>query len=137
MLTPEIIATQKAAELVEKSFYSDAQAAEVLHGALTKLVSDYMNLQAAMTKGAVPVNPLVSTSAGNVIMNPIRREVNPNSPYVGDPNTRAMSHVNPRDINNPASLMGVVPGALPVNRGIAKDSTNLYARQTSRCSWSN
>jgi TP901 family phage tail tape measure protein len=120
MLTPEMIATQKAAELVEKSFYSDAQAAEVLHGALTKLVSDYMNLQTAMSKGSVPVNPLVSTSAGNVIMNPIRREVDPNSPYVGAEDTRAMSHINPRDINNPASLMGVVPGALPVNRGIAK-----------------
>ncbi len=120
MLTPEIIATQKAAELVEKSFYSDAQAAEVLHGALTKLVSDYMNLNAAMTKGAVATNPVVTTAAGNVIMNPIRREVDPNSPYVGDMDTRAMSHVNPRDINNPASLMGVVPGALPVNRGIAK-----------------
>ncbi|NDB58705.1 phage tail tape measure protein, partial [bacterium] len=120
MLTPEIIATQKAADLVEKSFYSDAQAAEVLHGALTKLVSDYMNLNAAMTKGTVPVNPVVATAAGNVVMNPIRREVDPNSPYVGAEDTRAMSHVNPRDVNNPASLMGVVPGALPVNRGIAK-----------------
>ena len=120
MLTPEIIAAEKASQMVEKAFYSDAKAAEVLHGALTKLVSDYMNLQKAMLTGSVPVNPAVNTVGGSTVINPLRRVVNPNDPYAGEINTRAMSHINPRDPNNPASIFGGVPGAVPVNRGILR-----------------
>jgi TP901 family phage tail tape measure protein len=120
MLTPEIIAAQKAAEMVENAFYSDAAAAQVLHNALQKLVLDYQNLQAASMKNAVPVNPGVSTVAGNTVVAAGRRVVDPNDPYVGDPNTRAMSHINPRDPNNPATIFGGVPGAVPVNRGISR-----------------
>ena len=120
MLTPEIIAAQKAAEMVENAFYSDAAAAQVLHNALQKLVLDYQSLQAASMKNAVPVNPGVSTVAGNTVMAAGRRVVDPNDPYVGDTNTRAMSHINPRDPNNPATIFGGVPGAVPVNRGISR-----------------
>ncbi len=120
MLTPEIIAAQKAAEMVENAFYSDAAAAQVLHNALQKLVLDYQNLQAASMKNAVPVNPGVSTVAGNAVVAAGRRVVDPNDPYVGDPNTRAMSHIRPRDVNNPATIFGGVPGAIPVNRGISR-----------------
>ena len=120
MLTPEIIAAQKAAELVENAFYSDAAAAQVLHNALQKLVLDYQNLQAASMKGAVPVNGVVNTVAGNPVMVGGRRVVDPNDPYVGDPDTRAMSHINPRDPNKPATIFGGVPGAIPVNRGISR-----------------
>ncbi len=120
MLTPEIIAAQKAAEMVENAFYSDAAAAQVLHNALQKLVLDYQNLQAASMKNAVPVNGGVSTVAGNTVVAAGRRVVDPNDPYVGDPNTRAMSHIRPRDVNNPATIFGGVPGAIPVNRGISR-----------------
>ena len=120
MLTPEIIAAQKAAEMVENAFYSDAAAAQVLHNALQKLVLDYQNLQAASMKSAVPVNPGVTTVAGNTVVAAGRRVVDPNDPYVGDPNTRAMSHIRPRDLNAPATLFGGVPGAIPVNRGISR-----------------
>ena len=120
MLTPEIIAAEKAALMVENAFYSDAAAAQVLHNALQKLVLDYQNLQAASMKNAVPVNVGVSTVAGNPVMVGGRRVVDPNDPYVGDPNTRAMSHIRPRDINNPATIFGGVPGAIPVNRGISR-----------------
>ena len=120
MLTPEIIAAQKAAEMVENAFYSDAAAAQVLHNALQKLVLDYQNLQAASMKGAVPVNPGVSTIGGSTIVTSGRRIVDPTDPYVGDVNTRAMSHINPRDPNNPATIFGGVPGAVPVNRGISR-----------------
>ena len=120
MLTPEIIAAQKAAEMVETAFYSDAAAAQVLHNALQKLVLDYQNLQAVSAKNAVPVNPGVSTVGGAPIMVAGRRVVDPSDPYVGDPNTRAMSHINPRDPNNPATIFGGVPGAMPVNRGISR-----------------
>jgi TP901 family phage tail tape measure protein len=120
MLTPEIIAAQKAAEMVENAFYSDAAAAQVLHNALQKLVLDYQSLQAASMKGAVPLNPGVSTVGGSTIVAAGRRIVDPTDPYVGDPNTRAMSHINPRDPNNPATIFGGVPGAVPVNRGISR-----------------
>jgi len=120
MLTPEIIAAQKAAEMVETAFYSDAAAAQVLHNALQKLVLDYQNLQAVSAKNAVPVNPGVSTVGGAPIVVAGRRVVDPSDPYVGDPNTRAMSHINPRDPNNPATIFGGVPGAMPVNRGISR-----------------
>jgi hypothetical protein len=120
MLTPEIIAAQKAAEMVENAFYSDAAAAQLLHNALQKLVLDYQNLQTASMKSAVPVNGGMSTVAGNTVMAAGRRVVDPNDPYVGDPNTRAMSHIRPRDPNNPATIFGGVPGAIPVNRGISR-----------------
>jgi TP901 family phage tail tape measure protein len=120
MLTPEIIAAQKAAEMVENAFYSDAAAAQVLHNALQKLVLDYQNLQSASMKNAVPVNPGISTVDGRTVMAAGRRVVDPDDPYVGDPNTRAMSHIRPRDINNPATIFGGVPGAIPVNRGISR-----------------
>ena len=120
MLTPEIIAAQKAAEMVENAFYSDAAAAQVLHNALQKLVLDYQNLQAASAKNAVPVNPGVSTVAGSPVMVSGRRIVDPADPYVGDQNTRAMSHIRPRDPNSPATIFGGVPGAIPVNRGISR-----------------
>jgi hypothetical protein len=120
MLTPEIIAAEKAALMVENAFYSDAAAAQVLHNALQKLVLDYQSLQAASMKNAVPVNGGVSTVAGNPVMVGGRRVVDPNDPYVGDPNTRAMSHIRPRDPNNPATIFGGVPGAIPVNRGISR-----------------
>lgn len=120
MLTPEIIAATKAAEMVENAFYSDAAAAQVLHNALQKLVLDYQNLSAASMKNRVPVNPGVATVAGNTVLAAGRRVVDPNDPYVGDPNTRAMSHIRPRDINSPATIFGGVPGAIPVNRGISR-----------------
>ena len=120
MLTPEIIAAQKAAEMVENAFYSDAAAAQVLHNALQKLVSDYQSLQTASMKSAVPVNGGISTVDGRTVMAAGRRVVDPNDPYVGDPNTRAMSHIRPRDPNNPATIFGGVPGAIPVNRGISR-----------------
>lgn len=119
MLTPEIIAAQKAAEMVENAFYSDAAAAQVLHNALQKLVLDYQNLQAASAKNAIPVNPGISTVSGRTIL-PGGRVVDPSDPYVGDVNTRAMSHINPRDPNKPATIFGGVPGAVPVNRGISR-----------------
>jgi len=120
MLTPEIIAAQKAAEMVENAFYSDAAAAQVLHNALQKLVLDYQSLQTASMKSAVPVNGGISTVDGRTVMAAGRRVVDPNDPYVGDPNTRAMSHIRPRDPNNPATIFGGVPGAIPVNRGISR-----------------
>lgn len=120
MLTPEIIAAEKAALMVENAFYSDAAAAQVLHNALQKLVLDYQNLSTASAKNRVPTNPGVSTVGGSQVVAAGRRVVDPTDPYVGDPNTRAMSHINPRNPNSPATIFGGVPGAIPVNRGISR-----------------
>ena len=131
MLTPEIIAAEKAAKLVEKSFYSDAAAAQVLDVALKKLISDYANLNEQMLRGAVPVNPSVATVQGSAIMSgnaSTRREVDPTNRLSGDENTRAMAHILPRDPQKPASLMGVVPAAIPVNRGIQR-APQIYMDQ--------
>ena len=131
MLTPEIIAAEKAAKLVEKSFYSDAAAAQVLDVALKKLISDYANLNEQMLRGAVPVNPSVATVQGSAIMSgnaSTRREVDPANRLSGDENTRAMAHILPRDPQRPASLMGVVPAAIPVNRGIQR-APQIYMDQ--------
>ena len=131
MLTPEIIAAEKAAKLVEKSFYSDAAAAQVLDVALKKLISDYANLNEQMLRGAVPVNPSVATVQGSAIMSgnaSTRREVDPTNRLSGDENTRAMAHILPRDPQRPASLMGVVPAAIPVNRGIQR-APQIYMDQ--------
>lgn len=104
-----------------KSFYSDAAAAEVLHGALTKLITDYAKLQKASVGGVIPVNPTVSSSlGGGVIMSPLRRVVDPEDAYVGEQNTRAISHINPRDRNNPATFLGGIPGAIPVNQRLVQ-----------------
>ena len=129
MLTPEIIAAEKAAKLVEKSFYSDAAAAQVLDVALKKLISDYASLNTQMMKGAIPVNPSVATVGGSAIMSGnARREVDPTNKFAGDQNTRAMAHILPRDPDRPASLMGVVPAAIPVNRGIQR-APQIYMDQ--------
>ncbi|NDB63607.1 MAG: phage tail tape measure protein, partial [Nitrosopumilaceae archaeon] len=119
MLTPEMIAAEKAAQMVEKSFYSDAAAAEVLHGALTKLVTDYRTLQQAMVGGVIPLNPTVTTPMGNPIMG--RRTVDPTNVYAGAKDTRSMSHIIPRDPARPASIFGGVPGATPVNQAIGRN----------------
>ena len=119
MLTPEMIAAEKAAMMVEKSFYSDAAAAEVLHGALTKLITDYRTLQQAMVGGVIPLNPTVTTPMGNPIMG--RRMVDPTNVYAGAMDTRSMSHIIPRDPARPASIFGGVPGATPVNQAIGRN----------------
>jgi len=124
MLTPEMIAAEKAANLVEKAFYSDAAAAGVLHTALQKLITDYASLERAMINGVVPVSPgvtpSVTTTGGRLIVAGGIREVDPTNPLVGDMDTRSMSHINPRDPNNPASIFGGVPGATPVNQKIGR-----------------
>jgi TP901 family phage tail tape measure protein len=121
MLTPEIIAAEKASSLVEKAFYSDAAAAQVLDTALKKLISDYAALTTQMQKGVISTNPSILTTGGSMMMaGSPGRQVNPESRLVGDQNTRAMAHILPRDPSNPASLMGVVPAAIPVNRAIQR-----------------
>ena len=134
MLTPEILAAQKAGSLIEKTFYSDAKAALSLAEALQVLEGSYATLQAKMNMGAVPVNPTISTVAGSVVIPGVGagpRVVDPNNPLVGKQGTRASAHVNPlrgrtqQQIDG-STIFGFVPGPIPVNNAL-KDTPQIYS----------
>ena len=132
LLTPEIIAANNAASLIEKSFYSDAKAALVLKDALAGLINEFTILQAKAQTGAISVAPALSTMAGNVVIpgGGAGREVNPQHPLLSAKDTRSMSHMNPVAGMTPEqraaqTLFGVVPGAPRVNNKI-KDNPQIY-----------
>ena len=119
LLTPEILAAEKAGSLAEQTFYSDAQAATILKKALSDLSMEYDALAARLASGKIAVSPALTTAAGSLIQpgSPGYRPVNPNHPLVGG---MSSSHLNPRDPNNPATLFGLVPGATGVNQKIGR-----------------
>ena len=125
MLTPEIMAAQKAGSLVEATFYSDAKAATVLKTAIAGLVTEFELLQSKAMTGAVSVSPTLSTMAGNVVTGG-GRVVNPNHPLISPEDTRSMSHLNPvagmtLDQKSQQTIFGVVPGAPKVNQKIGNN----------------
>ena len=125
MLTPEIMAAQKAGSLVEATFYSDAKAATVLKTAIAGLVTEFELLQSKAMTGAVSVAPALSTMAGNVVTGG-GRVVNPNHPLISPEDTRSMSHLNPvagmtLDQKAQQTIFGVVPGAPKVNQKIGNN----------------
>lgn len=126
MLTPEILAAQKAGSLVEATFYSDAKAATVLKTAIAGLVTEFELLQNKAMTGAVSVAPAMSTMAGNLVKGSNGRVVNPNHPLISPEDTRSMSHLNPvagmtLDQKSQQTIFGVVPGAPKVNQKIGNN----------------
>ena len=126
MLTPEILAAQKAGSLVEATFYSDAKAATVLKTAIAGLVTEFELLQNKAMTGAVSVGPTLSTMAGNIVTPGGGRVVNPNHPLISAEDTRSMSHLNPvagmsTDAKAAQTIFGVVPGAPKVNQKIGNN----------------
>ena len=95
LLTPEILAAQKAGNLVEQTFYSDAKAAAVLKQAIAGLTAEFTILQQKASSAAMSVNPGISTLAGGTIVAG-QRVVNPNNPLAGAVGTRAAGHHIPR-----------------------------------------
>jgi TP901 family phage tail tape measure protein len=127
MLTPEILAAQKAGSLVEATFYSDAKAATVLKTAIAGLVTEFELLQSKAMTGAVSAGPAISTVAGNLVSpGGMGRVVNPNHPLISPEDTRSMSHLNPvagmtLDQKSQQTIFGVVPGAPKVNQKIGNN----------------
>ena len=128
LLTPEILAANKASALIENTFYSDARAAAILKQSLDGLISSYATLSDKVNTAGVPVNPGISTMAGTTIM--AGREVNPSSKYLSAKDTRSFSHLEPvskmsstRRTNQ--TIFGVVPGAPLVNQKIS-DNPQMY-----------
>jgi TP901 family phage tail tape measure protein len=124
LLTPEILAAQRAGDLVEQTFYSDAKAAAVLKQAIAGLSGEFTVLQQKANSAAIAVNPGISTIAGNVVMaggGP--RVVNPAHPLVGAPGTRAAAHHIPRSIMNERerlsqTIHSFTPAPIPLNQKI-------------------
>jgi TP901 family phage tail tape measure protein len=127
MLTPEILAAQKAGSLVEATFYSDAKAATVLKTAISGLVTEFELLQSKAMTGGVSAGPMLSTVAGNVVApGGAGRVVDPNHPLISAEDTRSMSHLNPvagmsTDAKAAQTIFGVVPGAPKVNQKIGNN----------------
>jgi TP901 family phage tail tape measure protein len=127
MLTPEILAAQKAGSLVEATFYSDAKAATVLKTAIAGLVTEFELLQSKAMTGGVSAGPMLSTVAGNVVSpGGAGRVVDPNHPLISPEDTRSMSHLNPvagmtLDQKAQQTIFGVVPGAPKVNQKIGNN----------------
>jgi TP901 family phage tail tape measure protein len=126
LLTPEILAANKAGNLLETTFYSDAKAATVLSTALHNLNEEFRILQARANSG-VSAAPTISTVAGQVVMTGTAiREVDPTSRYISPKDTRAYSHPNPVSAMTPAereaqTIFGIVPGAPKVNNAISNN----------------
>jgi TP901 family phage tail tape measure protein len=120
LLTPEILAAQKAGDLVEQTFYSDAKAAAVLKQAIASLSAEFGTLEQRAMSATVAVNPAVSTVGGTTIM---AGSVNPAHPLVGKPGTRAAAHHNPRSgmsqsQRDSQTIHSVTPAPIPVNQKI-------------------
>ena len=134
LLTPEILAAQKAGALVETTFYSDAKAAAVLKQSINELALSYANLQQKASMAATSTNPAVRTAAGNLIMTGGgQRQVDPNNPMTGKRDTRDFSHINPVGQMSPVqkqnqTIFGVLPGSEAVNARIS-NNPQMYMNQ--------
>jgi TP901 family phage tail tape measure protein len=122
LLTPEILAAQKAGNLVEQTFYSDAKAAAVLKQSIATLAAEFANLEQKAMSAAISVNPVVS-SGGTVVMNGGGRAVNASHPLAGAQGTRSAAHHNPRSLMTQAqrdsqTIHSFTPAPIPLNQKI-------------------
>jgi TP901 family phage tail tape measure protein len=125
LLTPEILAAQKAGNLMEATFYSDAKAANILGQALANLNIELDELSRKASSGTISAQPVISTVAGNA-MNMGEREVIATHPLLSPRDTRSFSHLNPlsrmtAEEKAAQTMFGVVPGAPLVNQKISNN----------------
>jgi len=122
LLTPEILAAQKAGTMLEQTFYSDADAAKILSTAVHNLNTELLTLQQRVESGQISATPVFNSVQNGLATVGGPRVVDPNHPLAGDLNRapRASAHMNPRDPGDPATIFGLVPGAEPVNRKIGR-----------------
>jgi len=125
LLTPQIVAANNAASLIEKTFYSDAKAAATLASALNNLNNEF-NLLYNKANNVMPVSPAISTIANTMIMPGGDRVVDKQSPMLGKPYSRDMSHMIPSKTPQSGTIFGVLPGTAPVNKRIS-NNPQIYA----------
>jgi TP901 family phage tail tape measure protein len=126
LLTPEIVAAQKAGQLMEGQFYDDAKAAAVLKQAISNLTNELRLLEVKANSARVAVGPAVSTMAGSVIMGGQARIANPEHPLIGRPYSRAFAHLNPvagmtEQERLGQTIFGVAPNPQPLNQKISNN----------------
>jgi TP901 family phage tail tape measure protein len=123
LLTPEIIAAMEAGKGLQSTFYNDAEATNVLTAAVDTLTQSFNNLEMKANAAKVAMNPAISTVAGSVISagKQSGRVVDKNSPLIGKPYSRQMSHMIPAGTPQMGSIFGVVPNPGPVNVRIGKN----------------
>ena len=122
LLTPEILAANKAGSLVEQTFYSDAKAAEILKTAVDRLSASYQKLAADANNAIISTNPGVSTVGGTSIIAG-RRVVNPKSPYLGPEGSRSAGHHISRSTmsgsqRDSQTIHSFTPIPLPLNQKV-------------------
>ena len=125
LLTPEILAAQRAGNLAEQTFYNDAKAAMALGEALSYVNDQLTQLQTKAGSATISSQPTISTIAGQTIIAGAR-EVVPSHPLVSDRDTRSFSHPNPVSQMTPEqkaaqTIFGIVPGAPLVNQKISNN----------------
>jgi TP901 family phage tail tape measure protein len=127
LLTPQIIAANQAGSLIEKTFYSDAQAAATLANALSNLNNEF-NLLYNKANNIAPVAPAISTMASTMMLpgGATERVVNKQSSMLGKPYSRDMSHMIPSKTGQAGTMFGVLPGTAPVNKRIS-NNPQIYA----------
>ena len=127
LLTPEILAANKAGDAAEATFYSDAKAAAILKQAIDGLSASYLTLSQRMEAGVIGVNAPITAAAA--MAETKARQVNPGSRYISPIDTRSMSHHNPVASMTPEqrasqTMFGVTPGAPMVNN-IIRDNPQM------------
>jgi hypothetical protein len=127
LLTPEILAANKAGGLVEQTFYSDAKASDILNQAIQRLSASYNRLAADASNAMIATSPMVSTLGGTPItLNKTPRQGNPGHSLIGEMDERAAAHGNPVGLMNQAqrslqTIHSVTPNPIPVNQAIGKN----------------
>jgi TP901 family phage tail tape measure protein len=126
LLTPEILAANKAGALAETTFYSDAKAADILNQAITRLSASYTKLAADANNAIIATNPGVSTVGGTpLVLSKQERIANPAHPLIGKIDERAAAHSRPRgrmtkSQRDAQTIHSVTPNPILVNQKIGQ-----------------
>jgi TP901 family phage tail tape measure protein len=126
LLTPELLAAEKAGSLLETTFYDDAKAAAVLKQSITSLIAELSVLEVKANSARVAVGPAVRTLAGGMVVEGAGRVANPEHPLIGKPYSRSFAHLNPvagmtADERMAQTIFGVAPNPGPLNQRIGKN----------------
>ena len=134
LLTPEMMAAAEAGKVVEKSFFSDAQAAIALETAVNNLAASFDRLKASALNSAVATSSSISTMGGSTILSPAGAAANADrvadkdSKFIGAPYSRQFAHTIPSAIEQPGTIFGVVPNPGPVNVRVS-NNPQMYMDQ--------
>ena len=134
LLTPEMMAAAEAGKIVEKSFFSDAQAAIALETAVNNLAASFDRLKTSALNSAVATSSSVSTMGGSTILSPAGAAANADrmadkdSKFIGAPFSRQFAHTIPTAIEQPGTIFGVVPNPGPVNVRVS-NNPQMYMDQ--------